>query len=1024
MKKQTYKAFLGLMVLQLGIFSSVISYAVTTDSTAMSHEQQLDTSLAKSSSLDSEFSSEANTMRSLENDDTSLAGEESVTKESTVAEESTVRKKRAVEGGTIVVSDWAEFVLELANNSSDPIVVETDLTADPTQTADVAENVTREIDFSGHQLLMGQSSINIPITSSIKISNVHYAGSAESAIFTGDGDLTIIGKINALATNGAALVKMVGGSLTVDGAQVSHHSSSDTPAVNVKHFTVTNGSDMYSDSENFYRVMADASSGGSVRIDGGSIVKTESNYGAKNKKDSGGVWLATQKITFDVEGFGTQLLIRGTTYGTGQDSTIKPRESPRVGVDNGMFTLGGPAGEPRGMVLNVKNGAQMDVDAPNGTAIFISSLGSSFNVEANAQLNVSSGEGQGGGTGRSSIRFYDVGNMAFNISGNSKVNIKKDNGIAAAVRMFGGGNKISVTSGSDFIVRNIGDGIPKDNDPRGNSRNYGVHYAHSNLAEVADDAFILSGEDSNVQITADNGAAISAATTGTSTASKINITAGPGTYFIARGKTESVDSGIFNGPDLQFDMESVKYFDFANTRDGGGKIFTSSIDTTTFTSKLSDTAFWKIGTNQMTGQPTAFYPKLDYRFSGKDLVNLDDSTSEEMKQNFGSITEYSRMSANNQPAFIDQLRIPTDADKSVSGHAKVPEAKYEDARNAFADEVKVELAVKDVDGETVYDKIEAVTADIGVYGDDPVLGTFKAETPDDQFLSKGCTVEVLSAIRGEHESTAADFPAAVTTVDVTPPEPAELERSQVAPGTTSISGTGTPGSIVTVTKNGSDTEPSLSSEVAADGKFTIDLPTDKVNGDTLQIHLRDNAGLAAGVIKPPATNNAVGNINPVTQLAYHDAVFAPAVQLTVIGALELVEVPKLFDFGQQKPSLKTTIFKPEKIKGELKIADTRGSEKAEWTLTLQQTKGLTTVGDDKDLSKTVYYQPRGGEAIEIKTTSAAPIERRILTDDGILTISDDWENGTKGGLFLDVPYIDQRVGEYSGELTWTLGNVR
>lgn len=1019
------------MVFQFGIFSPVICYAVTTDSAAESHEQQEDIPLIGTPPLDSEWIDELpeeNVSDSSTVDEANSSSENPQTEDLEISEELKSRKKRADDGESVIVSDWSEFVSELAKNSAEAILVAADLTAETSKAAKVAENVTREIDFAGHQLLMGNNSINIPITSSIKVSDVNYAGSAESAIFTGEGHLTIINNMTALAMNGAAIVKMAGGSLTIDGAHVIHHSTSDTAAVSVKFFTVTNGAVVTSDSENFYRVMEDASSGGSVRIDGGSVVKTESNYGPKTKKDSGGVWLATKKITFDVEGPDTQLLISGTTYGTSQDSTISPKPSPdRAGADNGLFTLGGPDGEPRGMILNVKNGAKMNVDSPNATAIFISSVDSSFNVENNAQLTISSGEGQGGGSGRSSIRFYNVGNMAFNIRGKSKVHIMKDNGIAAAVRMFGGGNKINITDGSDFIVRNIGTGTPTDSDVRGNSSNYGVHYAHSNLYEVEEDSFTLTGEDSNVQIDADNGAAISAATTGHPSTGelygKININAGPGTYFIARGKTATADSGIFNGPDLQFNMESVKYFDFANTRDGGGKIFTSGVDTTTFTSKLSDTAFWKIGTDQIHGQPTAFYPKLDYKFSGKDVANLEYSTNEEMTQNFGSMTEYSRMSANNQPAFIDNLRLPTDADKSVSGHAKVPEAKYEEARNAFAGEVKVKLAVKNVDGQIVYDEIEATTDDIGVYGDAPVLGTFKAMTPDNHFLVKGNTVEVLSAIRGEHHSNATDFPAAVTTVDVTPPEPAELERSQVGAGTTSISGTGTPGSIVTVTKNGGDADLGLSTEIGDDGQFTIDLPSDIVNGDTLQIHLRDKAGLAANVIKPPATNNSIGNINPMTELAYHDAIFAPATQLTVVGALELVEVPSLFDFGQQKPSPKNTIFKPEKISGALKVSDTRGTEKAEWTLTLQQTKALTT-GNNKDLSKTVRYRPQSGKDIEVKTTSATPIEKRKLTDDGVLIISDDWENGAKGGLFLDVPYTDQRVGKYTGELTWTLGDVR
>ncbi|MFD1901881.1 hypothetical protein GQR36_21090 [Enterococcus termitis] len=51
--------------------------------------------------------------------------------------------------------------------------------------------------------------------------------------------------------------------------------------------------------------------------------------------------------------------------------------------------------------------------------------------------------------------------MAFNVSGESQINIKKNAGGAPGIRMFGANNRILVSENSDFTVHNKGTGTPQ-----------------------------------------------------------------------------------------------------------------------------------------------------------------------------------------------------------------------------------------------------------------------------------------------------------------------------------------------------------------------------------------------------------------------------------------------------------------------------------------------------------------------------------------------------------------------------------
>jgi len=303
-------------------------------------------------------------------------------------------------------------------------------------------------------------------------------------------------------------------------------------------------------------------------------------------------------------------------------------------------------------------------------------------------------------------------------------------------------------------------------------------------------------------------------------------------------------------------------------------------------------------------------------------------------------------------------------------------------------------------------------------------------TPDNEFLKEGYTIKVLAAWLGKGAETsntviksnpAVDFlEPEKTVVDVTPPVPAVLTMSSVAAGTNKASGIGEPDALVSVALNGK-IDPNITAVVGKDGHFSVELPADRRIGDTVQILLRDTAGdaTAAGVKDAPVTNNSVGNINPFTDLSYHDAVFQAGSAIRIAGALTLLEAPTAIDFGTNQIHLFTQTLRAKDVHGRLIVADERGAEKAPWKLTLKQSEPLSIA--DNDISDTVHYVKTGAEKVSINANETI-IEERTHAEDGEIDISQEWTD-EKRGLQLEVPSAKQQRGEYSGTLTWTLSDV-
>lgn len=215
---------------------------------------------------------------------------------------------------------------------------------------------------------------------------------------------------------------------------------------------------------------------------------------------------------------------------------------------------------------------------------------------------------------------------------------------------------------------------------------------------------------------------------------------------------------------------------------------------------------------------------------------------------------YARMSGNNARAVVDELRVPTNADKSIFGHVTIPVG-GEDGRDAWTDEAYVVVKLTKADGSSQELTGSTVgknnnSPGLSVYGEESRAGMFKIPVPNNVFLETGDKLEVVKAWRGSadpnsnrvHVSLPEDLIAPNrTTFKITPPTPAVITNSRVVDNATKqIMGTSDePGSEVEISVNG--VALNATAIVAADGTFTFNLPHYLEKGDVVQVKLRDHA---------------------------------------------------------------------------------------------------------------------------------------------------------------------------------------
>ncbi len=476
--------------------------------------------------------------------------------------------------------------------------------------------------------------------------------------------------------------------------------------------------------------------------------------------------------------------------------------------------------------------------------------------------------------------------QTFTISTGSIVDIKRTDGVNRnGFRMGLGDSTVSVEQGGKLYINNLGDGTP--NDSQGGAPNAGVSFRNGN-----NNKFIVKDPGSEVSIIAENGAAIT--NSWNSTKFSMDLEVSNGGYFSAVSNTATTASGTFNVSTLNVNFDNPLFLDFRNLQSNGGVVFSAN-SASTLSASNSDLSLWQKLSN-LDSDPTFNFRRLDYSFSGYNLSTLVSTSSPEQLNTSvigtSGLSQFSRLSSNNgRWAIADELRVPTNADKKIHGRVSLPVG-LNNSRPAWDEEAIVTVEVKSPSGETTQEYTAKTVGDtdespgISIYGEEPRGGLFEIDL--DEPLEAGSKVRISKVELTSGELTDGfEHQILTETVEVfpiIPPTPAQFSSSTISQDSTTIQGiTDNPDAEVTATLNGE----SINTDnvtVDADGRFTLDLSEVSLEiDDEIQVFLRDAEGsaLAVGVVNPPETNNDRGNINPPTELAFHDVTFESATTLVV-----------------------------------------------------------------------------------------------------------------------------------------------
>lgn len=882
----------------------------------------------------------------------------------------------------VTVNTWDDFKKALQDTNITNVSVNSKLTANSNIT--VAGN--KIIEFNTNMIDIKTNYITVSAPYSVHVSNLVFSGTNLNTYnFRGNGSIYFSGKLNSTADNLSNIASMDGGSITLDSLDMNFDNKTNTQeSLTAKYLTITNQSNIVTEVEKFFGSTAATNKDGKILIDKQSTV---TNNSLKNSSGNGRgqVWNLTRKTEFSIVGNGTHLSVTG--------------DGKQRADNGGIFLL-----QADNSVINVLDGAHLDVHSFNTSAILLQSSYGVFNVDNNSAVNVVQDDDANYTLG-AAIRFRIRGNMTFNISKGSKINVLKKKGTAPAIRMYGGNNKINISGASDFIVHNMGNGTYLDGGT--DARNQGIVYTSG-----GGNSFDVKDEDSNISIVADYGPTIDSGT------NSLDVLIDKGTYFVARGGTSNNAAGIFNSGLLNFQMKSVKYFDFRNTNKGS--IFKASNVNSTFFSSDSNITTWKKSSN-LSGGADFTWNQVDFQLKGRDLNTIDSSTSQNMITNWGATSNYSRISANNQAAIVDQLRIPTNADKSIFAHISIPEGKYDAPLPASNNTASLEISISN-SNDNVVEKRIGTTQTLSIYGDSRERGWVQVNLSNGDFLTENYKVKVTSAWLGsglENESSKISGEKNIKTNEVNvfgiiPPKPAIISN-KIESDTKILNGSATPNTKVFLDINGLDS--GITSVVQNDGKFSLKLPETIKKGDKLQILLQDNKGAATGVIGPPITNSLAGNIEPKEDLIYHDATFSAGAIIYVTGSLTLSEIPNTFDFGISKISNRESVIWPT-IQGGLSVTDTRGSSNG-WQVKLSMDTPPTS--NTEVLQDILYYQNDGTDTL-LGNNEIVVFEKNISSD-GVYKISDNWGEDKRTGIKAKIPVEKQKKGNYTATLRWSLTNV-
>ncbi|WP_170924778.1 pectate lyase-like adhesive domain-containing protein [Candidatus Enterococcus clewellii] len=821
--------------------------------------------------------------------------------------------------GATEVTTWDEFVSALQNPSVTGIQLMNNIakgssSATPgTITRSVAIDGSSSDGLTQYELDMGSlATTNFRITlgaaaagSEIRFQNLNLKGSGTA--FTLDSAIvysTAANSANWTASfNNVSLSEghtkriayLPNGSIVMDGGEFNFsHSAVGSGSAGgtsitagwhklfeAKNIHITNGSKVSGEFSDMFLASSVADS--TIRVDQGSVLDLKNSRVAMIAIDG-----ARATVQFDGEG------TRATLYGS-QSGT------DRMG---GLLCV-----EGANSLIEVTNYAEFDLHSATHPCTILMGNYSVFNIKNNADFNVKIDNDASGNAYGAVMRFRTSNYMEFNIDENSVFSlIKEQSSRSETLRLSGSDNTVNVTGGSKFFVHNKGnqEGINYD----GGSRN----------------SFYLKDKNSKVEVISEQGRGINAGT-------YFKVAGESGTEFTVDGYGSS-NAAFSYGNNSQLEFHNMLYYDFRNN--SGHSVFDG---TATLNSVYSDVSIWKQGNaNQLEGNPYRAWTLVDmglygagerytvhssrasaYRTFTMPLLGLtgtyttDDAVHSVLGTTADDMRSMARISGNNADPVVDELRIPTNADKYAFGHVTIPEG-VEGQRDAWTDEVTVVLKVTKADGTTYEINGKTVGDDeigdgLSIYGEPDRAGMFQAENRGGAFFEEGDTVEVLRAWRGGNDGDLNPDPttvhigypgddvpgdlapwvdAPVTAIDVTPPTQAVVDSSiTLTNATKQLNGTSDEnGSKVFVKVNGTwlrDAASNLLTTTVTDGKWALNLPGYLNTSDKLDIYLKDTTvlngdpGFTLPVTYTTEPDGVYGNINEEVDgydsyAGYHDAV--------------------------------------------------------------------------------------------------------------------------------------------------------
>lgn len=237
---------------------------------------------------------------------------------------------------------------------------------------------------------------------------------------------------------------------------------------------------------------------------------------------------------------------------------------------------------------------------------------------------------------------------------------------------------------------------------------------------------------------------------------------------------------------------------------------------------------------------------------------------------------------------------------------------------------------------------------------------------------------------------AAQFPPTMNRIQFLPSIKTPVPQPVIDDTTTTITGTATPGVLVTIKNTGLPSNNILTPTADSTGKFTVTIPTNWLKkGDVLEFSASHN-GLSSDV----ATRTVIGNTLQLLQP-----------QDVIFESTSIEDIPDKL-IHRNTPS-----------EYSVKVKDTRSS--GNWNLSVQVSKQLTNPKGSV-IDNGLVYRSNGQETI-LKTGTALKVaEKNTLPVSSSGIYEKTWLN--EDGILLRTNPVKVAPGTYSGTLTWTLSS--